>query len=74
MPDLVTVLPFALVGVAMVIFGLVLDRQGTLSARRLDAMTGARSLTAPEPISTPVERSSATSPSAETPTRVETHS
>ncbi len=36
MPDLVTVVPFALVGVAMVVFGLVLNLQDTLSARRLD--------------------------------------
>ena len=38
MPDLVTVVPFALVGVAMVVFGLVLNHQGALSARRLDRM------------------------------------
>jgi hypothetical protein len=75
MQDLVTVLPFALMGVAMVVFGLVLNRQGTLSARRLDAMTADRSLATPEAIiAPPLKRPSATSPDAETRTRVETHS
>jgi hypothetical protein len=39
MPSLVTVLPFALVGIAMVVFGLLLNHQGTLSARKLDEQT-----------------------------------
>ena len=38
MLDLVTIVPFALMGVAMVVFGLVLNRQSTLSAQRIDAM------------------------------------
>lgn len=42
MQDLLTVLPFALVGLAIIIFGLVLNRQSTLSARRLDAMIAAQ--------------------------------
>jgi hypothetical protein len=46
MPDLVTVVPFALVGVAMVVFGLVLNHQGTLSARRLDRMARGKPSTA----------------------------
>jgi hypothetical protein len=61
MQDILTVLPFALVGLAMIIFGFVLNRQSTLSARRLDALIAAKRLPA-------------TSASAEPHTRVDTHS
>jgi hypothetical protein len=42
MPDFMAVIPFGLVGVAMVIFGLVLNRRDTASARRIDKMDAER--------------------------------
>jgi hypothetical protein len=72
MPDLVTVIPFALVGMAMVVFGLVLNRQSTLSARRIDAMT----LAEPDTVVATVvgSQSSGSPPDLSARTTVETNS